>query len=377
MQNYLYTLLGITYFLFFFVSKNHIYLNSYLNQTKYLNIVLPYLNAFIAIFTIIGIIGLVDTYLELILIKKKNSNKSKLAIVFNEFLIKFINIVKYLIAVYLGIKFINIPDNITLYINQAFKVSFIIVFLFLSNGLIKIIFKSMTSKKDGDDLSKQVFPILGGFITVFVWIVGILTILGNLGYDVSALVAGAGVGGIAIALAAQKSIANVFGAISIILNKPFKIGETIRINDFTGDVKKIGITYLELTDLTGNKILIPNETLISSSIENLTQRENRKTDIIIGVVYETSLDKLKKAVKLVEDLLETYIESLGVESYRVYFDNFGSYSLDIHITYFSLENDHITLYYKQKEKINFQIKELFEKHNIIIAFPTQEIIIKK
>lgn len=377
MQNYLYTLLWITYFLFFFVSKNHIYLNSYLNQTKYLNIVLPYLNAFIAIFTIIWIIWLVDTYLELILIKKKNSNKSKLAIVFNEFLIKFINIVKYLIAVYLWIKFINIPDNITLYINQAFKVSFIIVFLFLSNWLIKIIFKSMTSKKDWDDLSKQVFPILWWFITVFVWIVWILTILWNLWYDVSALVAWAWVWGIAIALAAQKSIANVFWAISIILNKPFKIWETIRINDFTWDVKKIWITYLELTDLTGNKILIPNETLISSSIENLTQRENRKTDIIIWVVYETSLDKLKKAVKLVEDLLETYIESLWVESYRVYFDNFWSYSLDIHITYFSLENDHITLYYKQKEKINFQIKELFEKHNIIIAFPTQEIIIKK
>jgi MscS family membrane protein len=191
------------------------------------------------------------------------------------------------------------------------------------------------------------------------------------------LIAWAWVWGIAIALAAQKSIANVFWAISIILNKPFKIGETVRINDFTWDVKKIWITYLELRDLTWNKILIPNETLISSSIENLTQRENRKTDIIIWVVYETSLEQLKKAIKIVENLLENYVKNQWVESYRVYFDNFWSYSLDIKITYFSLENDNLTLYYKQKEKINLEIKWLFEKNKIEIAFPTQELIIRK
>lgn len=378
MQNYLYTLLWITYFIFFFVAKNHIYLNSYLNQTKYLNIVLPYLNAFIAIFTIIWIIWLIDKYLELILTKKKSNNKNKISIIFNEFLIKFINIIKYLIAVYIWIKFINIPENITIYIDQSFKVSFIVVLLFLSNWLIKVFLKSLTSKKEWDDLSKQVFPILWWFITVFIWIVWILTILWNLWYDVSALVAWAWVWGIAIALAAQKSIANVFWAISIILNKPFKIWETIRINDFTWDVKKIWITYLELTDLTGNKILIPNEVLLSSSIENLTQRENRKTDIIIWVVYETNLTKLKKAIELIENLLKKYVTDNWIsDDFRVYFDNFWSYSLDIHITYFSLENEDIKLYFKQKEKINFEIKSLFEKNEIVMAFPTQELIIRK
>jgi MscS family membrane protein len=119
--------------------------------------------------------------------------------------------------------------------------------------------------------------------------------------------------------------------------------------------------------------------LISSSIENLTQRENRKTDIILWVVYETSLEKLTKAIKLVEDLLETYVKSQSIDSlYRVHFDNFWSYSLDIHITYFSLENnDDLKLYFKQKEKINLEIKSLFEKHKIEMAFPTQELIIRK
>jgi MscS family membrane protein len=221
--------------------------------------------------------------------------------------------------------------------------------------------------------------MLGKILSVFIWIVWILTVLWNMWYDVSALIAWAWVWWIAIALAAQKSIANIFWALSIILNRPFKIWETVRISWFTWDVKKIGLTYLELTDLTGNKILIPNETLISSWIENLTQRENRKTDIILWVVYETSLEKLTKAIKLVEDLLETYVKSQSIDSlYRVHFDNFWSYSLDIHITYFSLENnDDLKLYFKQKEKINLEIKSLFEKHKIEMAFPTQELIIRK
>ncbi len=377
MQNYLYIILWIIYFVLYFFFGDNIYLSSYINQTKYFNLALPYLNAFIAIFTIIWVIWIIDKYLEILLNHKKKDENNKYTIIFNEFLIKFINIAKYLIAVYLWIKFIKIPVELNMFFDKTFKVSFIITLLFLSNSVIKSIFKWMTSRKTWDDLSKQVFPMLGKILSVFIWIVWVLTVLWNLWYDVSALIAWAWVWWIAIALAAQKSIANIFWALSIILNKPFKIWETVRISWFTGDVKKIWLTYLELTDLTGNKILIPNETLISSSIENLTQRENRKTDIIIWVVYETTLDKLKKAIKLIEDLLETYIENLWIESYRVHFDNFWSYSLDIHITYFSLENDDLKLYFKQKEKINLEIKSLFEKHQIEIAFPTQELIIRK
>ncbi len=377
MQNYIYIIFWILYFILFFFFRDIIYIWGIYNQIKYFNIILSYLNAFIAIFTIIWIIWILDKYLEKILTIKKQNEQNKYTIIFNEFLIKFINIAKYLIAVYLWIKFIEIPIELNDFFNKAFKVSFIIALLFLSNSVIKAIFKWMTSRKNWDDLSKQVFPMLGKILWVFIWIVWILTVLWNLWYNISALIAWAWVWWIAIALAAQKSIANIFWALSIILNKPFKIWETVRISWFTWDVKKIWLTYLELTDLTWNKILIPNETLISSSIENLTQRENRKTDMIIWVVYETSLEKLKKAIKLVEDLLETYISNQWIESYRVHFDNFWSYSLDIHITYFSLENDDLKLYFKQKEKINLEIKWLFEKNKIEIAFPTQELIIKK
>ncbi|USN58800.1 MAG: mechanosensitive ion channel [Candidatus Peribacteria bacterium] len=187
-----------------------------------------------------------------------------------------------------------IPDMFQHIVDTIFKVSFIISALFVSHGLIKNVFNELKKNKKHDQISKQVFPMISNILIVFMWVIGGLTILGNLGYNITALITGAGIGGLALALAAQKSVSNIFGAISIIINKPFKVGDFIRINDYTGTVKQIGLTYLEIKDLGGNKILIPNENLISSAIENLTERENRRTDFSIGVVYETTLVKLKK-----------------------------------------------------------------------------------
>lgn len=376
MQNYLYIILWIIYFVFYFFFKSTIYLNSYVDLTKHFNLYLPYFNSFIAVFTIIWVIWLLDKYLEDVLTVKKKNVNLKYTIIFNVFLIKFLHISKYLIAVYLWIQFINFPLDIADYINKAFKVSFIIALLFLSNWLISSIFIWMTSRKKWDDLSKQIFPLLWRILGVFIWIIGILTILWNIWYNISALITWAWVWGIAIALAAQKSIANIFWALSIMLNKPFKVWEMVKINSYTWSVKEIWLTYLELTDPTWNKILIPNEALISSVIENLTQRENRKTDFIIWIVYSTDLIKLKKSIKMIEDILEFYLKKWSLSSYRVHFDNFWSFSLDIKVTYFSLENDSFTLYAKQKEEINLEIKKQFDEEGIEFAFPTQEVIIK-
>nr|MDD3719833.1 mechanosensitive ion channel family protein [Candidatus Gracilibacteria bacterium] len=375
MSNYLYIILGISYFVLFYLLKDFTSINSFLNNVNYSVEILSYFNAIIAVITSIGGIGLFTKYLEKLLNKYFKKNKTLNLV--GDAIIKFISISKYIIAIYLGIKLAIIPSELNEIINKFFKVSFIIAIIILSNSLVSSILKGISKGKEGNDLSKQVFPILSRFIIIFIWIVGGLTILGNLGYNISALITGAGVGGIAIALAAQKSVSNIFGALSIIINKPFKVGEFVRINGFTGTVKEIGLTYLELRDTTGNKILIPNETLISTSIENLTQRDNRRNDFIIGLVYETSLEKLKKAIKILEDILEKYVKNGTLESYRVNFDNFGDSSLNINGTYFSLLNDDYKAYIKQKEEINLEIKRLFEKEGLEMAFPTQEIRLKK
>ncbi|MDQ7022992.1 MAG: mechanosensitive ion channel family protein [Candidatus Gracilibacteria bacterium] len=191
------------------------------------------------------------------------------------------------------------------------------------------------------------------------------------------MITGAGIGGLAVALAAQKTLSNVFGAITVLLTKPFKIGDYVRIDGQVGTIKEMGISHLTMVDKEGYFVLIPNEKLISNNIENLTKRETRRTEFSIGIEYSTTLLKIKKAVEIIENILEKHVTLEEIASYRVNFDSFGDFSLNIRGTYFSIINDDYYSYIKQKEVINLEIKSEFEKAKISMAFPTQEIIIIK
>ncbi|MDD3302037.1 MAG: mechanosensitive ion channel family protein [Candidatus Gracilibacteria bacterium] len=376
MKNTFYILIGTLYFgLTYFFKNNGTIQNLFGNYYPYFEKISSYIDSVMLFLIILGLIGFLIKLLNRL--TNKFFQTGKFLKLLGDSFVRFLEISKYIIAVYSGIQLAYIPDNAIIIIDKIFRISFIFVFILLITSFLKSVFKILAKGKENSDLSKQVFPILSTIIIVFIWIVGGLTILGNLGFDISALITGAGVGGLAIALAAQKSVANIFGAISIILNKPFKVGEMVRIDTFTGNVKEIGLTYLELTDLTGNKILIPNESLISSVIENLTQRENRKNEFFIGVVYETKIEDMKKGIKAIESILEKHVKKKELDSYRVYFDTFGASSLDIKVTYFSLLNEDYNAYVKQKEVINFEIKKQFEELGLDIAFNTQEIRLKQ
>lgn len=361
----------------YFLLKENYNLRNLLDSKYYFMEILSVINAIIAVFLSVWILGLINKQLRKVLEKAIESAKNKYYSLFLESTVKFIKIVKYLIAFYIWLQLLIVPTEFDYIISKIFKVSFILVLLLLWNSLINAVFKWLIKNKKWWDLSKQVYPMLSRILIVFMWIIWWLTIIWNLGYNISALITWAWVWWLALALAAQKSVSNIFWAISIIINKPFKVWEYVRINWFTWKVKEIGLTYLEVRDASWNKILIPNENLISTAIENLTQRDNRRTDFSVWVVYETTIEKLKKWVEIIEDILKKYVEEWTMESYRVNFDSFWDFSLNINATYFSLVNDDYTLYLKQKESINFDIKTAFEKEKISMAFPTQEVIIRK
>lgn len=179
-----------------------------------------------------------------------------------------------------------------------------------------------------------------------------------------------------MALAAQKSIANIFGAITILMNKPFMLGDYVTINGHTGTVKDIGLSYITLIDRNGHSVMIPNENIISSSIENETRRNFRRADFSIGLVYDTTLAQMEKAVSIVEEILQFYVDDKKLQSYRVNFEAFGDFSLNVFITYFSNTNAYND-FVKEKEQINLKIKKEFAKSKLEMAFPTSEMIIKK
>ena len=201
--------------------------------------------------------------------------------------------------------------------------------------------------------------------------------LSNIGYNISGLLAGAGIAGIAIGLAAQKSIANVFWAITILLNKPFHIGDYVLINGIEGTVKDIGLSYLRIIDKAWHQVMIPNETIISTPIANFSVRENRRVDFTLGIVYSTPLEKVKNWVETLREILESYHKNEKIsDDIRVNFEMFSAYSLDIKATYFSLVGP-LSEFIALKQEINLTIKAEFEKLWIEMAFPTQEMIVRE
>lgn len=234
----------------------------------------------------------------------------------------------------------------------------------------------LIAKSKIKSMSKTLLPFMRKVIIAVIWIVGVITIVGNLGYDVTALVAGAGVSGLAVALAAQKSVSNIFWALTILLNKPFEVWDYITVNGHTGTVNEIGISYITLTDTQGHQVMIPNDSIISTSVENKSHLKYRRADFSIGLIYDTSLAGMKKWVAIIEWILQQYVDDEKLQSYRVNFDMFGDFSLNINVTYFS-NTFNYTDFVKEKETINLEIKQKFARTKLEMAFPTTEMIIKK
>ncbi len=377
-KNYIFLYIWITYFILYFSNKYQYLINYIKNTSQYWWIIFEYLNAIMAFLTVLWLIWVINRILKALLEKITSKTTNIIDDIFVNYLVGYIKTNKYFISLYIFFSFITINKYYLFYIHKVFYIIFLIIFIYYITSFLNVSFEKILMKQSRfKSLNKNLLSFIKKIIIISTWIIWIITILSNLGYNVTALITWAWIWGLAIALAAQKTLSNVFWAITVLLTKPFKIWDFVQIDWQMWTIKEMWISHLIMIDREWYYVLIPNEKLISNNIENMSKRETRRTDISIWVVYDTTLDKLKKAVNIVENILEKYVDNKTIESYRVWFDNFWDFSLNIKITYFSLLNDKYIDYIKQKEEINLKIKQSFEEEKIDMAFPTQEIILKK
>lgn len=231
--------------------------------------------------------------------------------------------------------------------------------------------------KGKNRVNEAAIDLLMSIIRISLFLVGALLILANLGYNVSALLAGLGVGGLAFALAAQDILKNFFAGIALIFDKTFGKGERVKFEGFSGFIEELKLRSTKIRTYDGTVLTVPNAMLADNIVENVTKIPKVKVSMILGVTYDTSVEKLREAKKIIEDaiLAEEYTDK---ESFWIYFDNFGPHTLDIQVIYFeTLTMDDWPERIYVKERINFAIKEGFEKAGIEFAFPTQTIELKK
>lgn len=230
--------------------------------------------------------------------------------------------------------------------------------------LIKIYW--ITYHRDNANLEQSIDALIPA-IRVVVWLIGIIFLLDNLGFDISAVVASLGIGGVAIALASQGILQDLFSYFSILLDRPFELGDFIIVGDYLGTVEYVGIKTTRLKSINGEEIIIANADLTGSRIRNFQRMKQRRIVLKFGVVYHTSDEQLAQIPILINNIINN---TNNARCDRAHFSGYGEYSLDFEVVYFINSNDY-NLYMDTQQKINLEIKSEFTKHEIEFAYPTQ------
>ena len=274
-------------------------------------------------------------------------------------------------ALYIALQFIDLISGI----EKTVEIVVIILLFYwatkVASELIEYGLSKLARSQNGKREKNTTYYALALIARIILWSTGLLLILSNLGVNISALVASLGIGGIAIALAIQNILGDIFSSFSIYLDKPFEVGDYIVIGDHQGTVKKIGLKTTRVEALQGEEIVISNNELTSTRVQNFKRMKKRRVLFMIGVEYGTAHKILKKIPKLLKDAIKT-VDKTTFD--RSNFKSFGASSLDFETVYYLESNDYKE-YMRTQEKINLAVVEAFEKEGIQIAFPTQTLYV--
>ena len=209
-------------------------------------------------------------------------------------------------------------------------------------------------------------------IKALVWVCGLLMLIENLGYNITTIITGLGIGGIAIALAAQNILTDLFSYFVIFFDKPFEIGDVISVNNITGTVEHIGIKTSHIRSVSGEQLIMPNTELVKSTIKNIKRLERRGVSFKLNVRYDTAGDKLKELPDIIKDIIN---KQPHASLDRCHLIALGDFALTFEVLYF-IDNADYKTYLDIQQKIYLEIMDVFTKKGIDFAFPGQTFILQ-
>lgn len=241
--------------------------------------------------------------------------------------------------------------------------------------MLKVLIDYVAEKKFGkeQDFEPGIVQLIRQVSVGLLWLFGALLVLSNLGVDITSLLAGLGIGGIAVALALQTILTDLFSSFSIYFDKPFKVGDFIELPNASGTVEKIGIKTTRLRSLRGEEIVVPNRELTATQVNNFRKLLERHVFFNIGITYETSQKKLEQIPAMLEEIVGT-VE--GTKYDRSQLIELGDSALIFEVVYFVLSDD-FTVYRERHAEVLLKINQRFNKEKIGFAYPTQTIYMGK
>lgn len=318
----------------------------------------------IAVFVLAGAV-VVNLILRLVM-KRRDKLHSAVQVAIKKMIIPAV----YLAPLYAVIRFLDFGQKINLFVNKFFIVIaiFFVIRFFIS--LVDFLMIRYINSRQEEGEGPKIKPFLS-IIHFILWIFGLVFLLNNLGFEISTLIAGLGITGIAVALGAQTVLKDLFSYFVVLLDRPFEVGDFIIFDDKLGAVEKIGIKSTRIKALGGEQLVVSNTDLTNTRLHNYKKMERRRVAFSFGVTYQTGMEQLR----IIPDKVKEIIEGTENCSFdRCHFKSYGSFSLDFETVYYVGTADY-NVYMDVQQKINLAIFEYFENKGIDFAYPTQTLFL--
>jgi small-conductance mechanosensitive channel len=352
-------------------------MQEFLNQTYFGNTLLDYAIALGSFLVGAIIIFIINKVVLVRLQKWAKATETKIDDFLLRGLEKAVVPILYVLVFYLSIKTLALHPKL----ERAIDVISIILATFfiikminsaLRFGLHSYIKIKAEAEEDAEKRIKQIRGITA-IVSFFIWVIGFVFLLDNLGFEITTVIAGLGIGGIAIALAAQAILGDLFSYFVIFFDRPFEIGDFIVTGEFKGNIEHIGIKTTRVRSLGGEQLIFANSDLTNSRLQNFKRMDRRRAVFKLAVIYQTPAEKLEKIVDVVKKIV---VDHPNVTYDRGHFASFGSFSLDFEFVYFVLSSDY-NHYMDIQQDINLKIYREFENRGIEFAYPTQTLYLNK
>lgn len=277
-----------------------------------------------------------------------------------------------LIGIWIAIYHLSFQDGFTNAIDKAYRLLIVLNVTWFFSRLINGMIEGYWTKRSDNSAKTQkqtikMMPMIKRTIVILVWIVGVVMALGNAGVNVATLIGTLGIGGIAFALAAQDTIKNIFGAFTIFTDRPFSIGDVIRIDGFEGTIVDVGIRSTKMRNYDKRLITFPNSKLTDASIVNISAEPMRRVVMKLGLTYDTSPEKMNEAINILLNI-PSKVQYVSPKDIKANFSDFGDSAMIITFIYFIEKKGDIS---NTTSNVNMEILSSFNKAGLNFAFPSQ------
>ena len=278
-----------------------------------------------------------------------------------------------IVAAYLSSHLVELKPTIAVNLMRVLIVATLVQLAFWGDKGVRVWLSAYLERTRSEDAINPTSTAAIGFIArVIIWSVAILMALDNLGFNIVTLVASLGIGGIAVALALQNILGDLFASLSIVLDKPFSVGDFIVVGDDMGTVEFVGLKSTRLVSISGEQIVFSNADLLKSRIRNYKHMHERRILFSIGVIYQTTEEQLRLVPKIIQESIEKQSKT---RFSRAHLKAFADSSIDFEIVYYTLDPDY-NAFMDIQQAINLEIFRRFTQEKIDFAFPSRTVYIE-